>query len=407
MFITDLGEIVYSFSKALDLSATGIAYHHQTVALIAMAIAERMDITSQDREMLFLSSLVHDAGVTSRGETEELIEFDQGDPYGHCREGYNIFLPSRHTREIARILLSHHDRWSGLNPSGLAGETIPVNSAIIYLADRVAVLVERERGYILHRHRGIIERIAGNSGRLFSPEVVEAFHTAAAREAFWLDLQPQFLSDLVHERRPSRSMRISPEELLEIVACFARIIDNKSPFTRHHSERVAAVAEFLAARAGFSDSERVMIRVAGYLHDLGKIAVPTEILDKPDRLTDEEFAVIKQHTYYSYRLLKNIPGLELVAAWAPHHHEKLDGTGYPFRLGKEEISLGSKIMAVADIFSALTEHRPYRPGLDRTQCLQVLDRMADRGQIDPLVVDLARKYYSELMATIKEVSCGS
>lgn len=102
--------------------------------------------------------------------------------------------------------------------------------------------------------------------------------------------------------------------------------------------------------------------------------------------------------------MKNIPGLELVAAWAPHHHEKLDGTGYPFGLGKEEISLGSKIMAVADVFTALTEDRPYRPGFDRTQCLQVLEQMAARKQLDPLVVDLARKNYDELADLMKGMS---
>ncbi|MHB1128046.1 MAG: HD-GYP domain-containing protein [Bacillota bacterium] len=402
MLITNLGEIIYSFSKALDLSATGIAYHHQSVALIAMAIAEHFNLSSRDEELLFFSALVHDAGVTSKREMEELTVFNHPNLHKHAREGYKIFSPSRHMLDIANILLSHHDRWSGFNPSGLAGESIPLCSMIIHLADRVSVLVETGEGYILRHNQEICEIISRNSGKIFNPDVVDAFMSAATKEAFWLDLQPEFLSDLINDRRPARNMRVTPEELLEISACFAQIIDNKSPFMRCHSERVATVAEFLAESLGFSDYERTMIMVAGYLHDLGKIVVPNDILDKPDKLSVDEFAVIKNHTYYTYRLLKNIPGLELVATWASYHHEKLNGSGYPFRHGKAEISLGSKIMAVADIFTALTEDRPYRQRLDRVKCQQILQEMTVRGEVDPLVVNIAKRHYDELEALTRE-----
>ncbi len=396
MVVTDLGELIHSFSKALDLSATGVAYHHQTVALIALAIARQMGLEKHEKDILYLSAQVHDAGITSRLEMDEMVNFKPQNPLPHCQEGFNTFNPSRHLRELATLILHHHDRWEGPNPSGLEREGIPLGSAVINLADRVAVLVEKTEGYVLHHHKEIINRITRESGKLFRPDVVEAFRDVATREAFWLDLELDFLSDLVRQRQPARVIRLTLADLEEISFCFAQIIDNKSHFTRCHSERVANVAYYLAKQVGFSEYEQTLIKVAGYLHDIGKITIPAEILDKPGRLTEDEFAIIKKHTYYSYRLLRNIPGLELVAAWGPHHHEKLDGSGYPFGLQREKISIGARIMAVADIFTALSEDRPYRPGMGRVECLQIIKGAIDKGHIDPFVAGLVEKYYEDL-----------
>lgn len=110
MIKTDLGEIIYSLSKALDTSANGIAYHHHTVALISMAIAKKLRIADSDRDMLFLSALVHDAGAVTNNEISELTSFEDTTPFDHCRKGYYIFYKSTYTRKIGEILLHHHDR---------------------------------------------------------------------------------------------------------------------------------------------------------------------------------------------------------------------------------------------------------------------------------------------------------
>ncbi len=401
MITTDLGEIIYSFSRALDLSANGIAYHHQTVALISSAVAQYLEISKSDQELLFFSALVHDVGVTSQGELKLLLCEEDQNPYPHCQKAYEIFSSSKYLKEIGENLLYHHDRWKGPNYSGLKGDEIPLISSIIYLADRVAVKVELGTGYILHRHKEIINDITEKSGTQFNPSIVDAFLKAAAAEAFWLDLCPDRISDLVLKRIPIRKIQVTSLELQDIAYCFAQVIDHKSPFTHHHSTGVAAVAEFLATKIGFSEYERLMIKLAGYLHDLGKIAVPNEILDKPSKLTEEEFAIIKQHPYHSFQLLRNIPGIELAALWGPNHHEKLNGQGYPYRLNKKDIALGAKIMAVSDIFTALTEDRPYRKGLRREECLDILKKSCDRGELDEGIVKLVEENYNELFSIIK------
>lgn len=401
MLTIDLGEVFYSFSKALDLSLNGISYHHQTVALIALAIAENLEISETERQLLFYSALVHDAGMNPEYDLKSLLPSEDTNEFEHCQKGYEIFSYSTLTKEVATIILHHHDHWEVPGPFESKGDSIPLASNILYLADRVSVLCEAEKNYILNSHQDIIRKIIENSGKLFNPVVVNAFLKASEKEAFWLDLQQRFLPELINLRKPRQSMQVSPQELLSITRCLCQVIDNKSPYTNRHSQKVAAGAEYLAEKLGFSEHDLVLIKIAGYLHDLGKLAIPNYILDKPSTLSSQEFAIIKQHVYYSYNLLNNISGLEPVAAWAAFHHEKLDGTGYPFRLKAEQIPLGSRVMAVSDIFAALTEDRPYRLGLHKDRCLATLQDIGARNQIDNAVVSLVAENFDELLAVTR------
>jgi len=139
-----------------------------------------------------------------------------------------------------------------------------------------------------------------------------------------------------------------------------------------------------------------MMKVAGHLHDLGKLAVPAEILEKPAKLTEEEFDIIKSHTFYTYSILETISDLDVINAWASFHHERLDGKGYPFRHKGEDLSLGSRIMAVADVFTAITEDRPYRKGMTSDRALQVLQQMAANSALDSGIVSLLTLHYNEI-----------
>jgi HD-GYP domain-containing protein (c-di-GMP phosphodiesterase class II) len=174
--------------------------------------------------------------------------------------------------------------------------------------------------------------------------------------------------------------------LLGISQLFSRIIDFRSRFTATHSRGVAASAEALAMLMGFSAWECQLIRVAGNLHDLGKLAVPTEILEKSGQLTDAEYNLIKGHSFYTYHILEAIDELEIITAWAAFHHERLDGSGYPFQISGDQLSLPARIVAVADVFTAITEDRPYRVGMDPDQALSVLRKMAAEGALDKGVV---------------------
>ena len=136
--------------------------------------------------------------------------------------------------------------------------------------------------------------------------------------------------------------------------------------------------------------------VAGFLHDLGKVAVPNSILDKPGKLEPEEFDVIRAHTYYTYQILSTIGGFEDIVSWASFHHERLDGKGYPFHVSGDELSLGSRIMCVADVFTAVTENRPYRQGTPRDETMPILRNLVKSGSLDGSIVGVVEEDYGEL-----------
>jgi HD-GYP domain-containing protein (c-di-GMP phosphodiesterase class II) len=146
-----------------------------------------------------------------------------------------------------------------------------------------------------------------------------------------------------------------------------------------------------------------LMGVAGNLHDLGKLAIPNSILEKPGGLNKEETAIMKSHTYYTYFVINTIGGgLKQIAEWAAYHHEKLDGSGYPFHCGADELSTGARILMVADIFTALAEDRPYRQGMTREGVGQILQQYADRSLLDGRMVHLVRENYGEIHAQMAE-----
>jgi diguanylate cyclase (GGDEF)-like protein/putative nucleotidyltransferase with HDIG domain len=162
-------------------------------------------------------------------------------------------------------------------------------------------------------------------------------------------------------------------------------IDHKDRYTKRHSEDVACYALFLAARMGLDEKERSVLRTAGLLHDIGKIGIPDDILRKPGRLSPYEYEIVKQHVALGDLIVRDLPDIESVRAGVRHHHERWDGQGYLDRLEAMEIPLIARILAVGDVFSAMTTTRPYRKALSVQQALDEL-RAAAGSQLDPDLV---------------------
>jgi HD-GYP domain-containing protein (c-di-GMP phosphodiesterase class II) len=149
--------------------------------------------------------------------------------------------------------------------------------------------------------------------------------------------------------------------------------------------------------AGFSSHERRMIQIAAYLHDLGKLAIPSEILEKRDKLTEDECFIMRSHVYHTYQTLEPFEALGTINSWGSLHQERLNGTGYPFGDKEDELPLGSRIIAVADVFTALTEHRPYRQqSMEKKAALEVLHSMAGNGELDNHLIHIMATHYDEM-----------
>ena len=175
-------------------------------------------------------------------------------------------------------------------------------------------------------------------------------------------------------------MLAADETRIDLVAeAFARVIDAKSPYTYRHSEGVAAIAVDIGAALGLPPAELRELRRAALLHDIGKLGVPNTILDKPTRLDEAEWAVMKRHPAHTYEVLSRIERFRPLAAVAAAHHERIDGAGYHRGLTGAELGPPARAIAVADVAEALSADRPYRAGMPWDQVLAIMSRMAGPG----------------------------
>lgn len=169
---------------------------------------------------------------------------------------------------------------------------------------------------------------------------------------------------------PTEMEEYTDQEIRNIAETFAKIVDYKSSFTKNHSLGVAEIADKMADFYNFDPSHRIRFYFAAALHDVGKLIIPNDILEKPGKLTSDEFVQMKTHAYATFEVLNKIPGLEDIAILASRHHEKLDGSGYPFGLKEENLSFDEKLLACIDIYQALTESRPYKDGFSTSSRLR-------------------------------------
>lgn len=382
--------LIRALSLAMELSCGNISRHHWRTAMICSRIAEHIGVKESERQVLIFSALLHDIGAASRWEEKKQLrqfEFSTSQLYAHAEVGYFLLQDSTQLGMLAEPIRHHHDAWDGSVPLGLAGAKIPLASRIINLADRLEIQIQ-DNTYIFEQRQAILSKLRRFSGITFDPELVLALGEISKQESFWLDLtNPSYYQNFFREMDEFGRVRFSIDDVYDIAEVFATIIDRTSRFTASHSRTVAKVAAEIAKIRGYCADEIKMMRIAGLLHDLGKLAVPNEILEKPGRLTDKEYSIVKQHSYYTYRILEQIDNFSVIAQWAAYHHEALDGAGYPFRINANSLQMGARIIAVADVFSALTECRPYRSGMSLELVEKVMRGMAANRKLDAGIVN--------------------
>jgi HD-GYP domain-containing protein (c-di-GMP phosphodiesterase class II) len=228
----------------------------------------------------------------------------------------------------------------------------------------------------------------------FDPALVDALADIERDDPFWATLD----SAAVAAVEPADRVLVADDDGLDRIAeAFARVVDAKSPYTGRHSEGVAEIAVALGARLGLDADELRTLRRAGLLHDLGKLAISNLILDKPGKLTEEEWAAMREHPALSERILAGVPAFEAIARIAGNHHERLDGSGYPRSRTGLGLDLLSRILCVADVAEALSADRPYRGRLDTETVLEIMGRDAGT-KLDATVFAALEDYLPERQA---------
>ncbi|MCF8040842.1 MAG: HD domain-containing protein [Desulfarculaceae bacterium] len=392
-FTINLGNIILSLSNAMDLANPELSQHQLRTAFIVWEMGRVANLNQQSLENLFSAAVLHDIGATSVEEMEALHRFEENDAGEHCARGWLLFKSVPWLAKEADTVLHHHRPWTAWDES--IENPTAFNSQVILLADHVERWVDRGQ-YILHQHQKVIQKAREMTGHTIHPQVMELFQEASNREEFWLDLAAPRMYSLLLNRGPYKKADVGLDVVEDTAKLFCNVIDFRSRFTATHSSGVAAAAKLIAQLHGFTRNEVRLMEIAGNLHDIGKMAVPNRILEKPGKLDEAEMAVMKSHTYHSYEVINSINGMQQIAEWAAFHHEKLDGTGYPFHHDRDSLNLGSRIMSVADVFTALAEERPYRESLGKDKVMSILGGMAERDHLDRQFVALVGDNYSQI-----------
>jgi len=396
----DLYPLLISISSATDLISRKLVDHHKKVSFIAATLGKTLSLDTESIQQLAMAGAVHDIGGLSLKTRLDTFEFEVADPDRHTLPGYLLLASFAPFAEIASLVRFHHIYWENGRGMVHQGEEVPILSHIIHLADRIAVQIDPEQE-ILSQRDLILQRIKAGAGEIFVPGHVDALLEVAGQEAFWFDSTSSFVDNILQERVPLGGLELCPQDLMNLAELFRRIIDFRSRFTATHSSGVAAVAGTMADKIGMDTVSTHKIRMAGLLHDIGKLVVPAEILEKQKPLTIDDFAYIRKHPYYSGLILRSIKGFDDISQWAALHHERLDGTGYPFRKIDDELPTGARVLAVADTFTALTEDRPYRCGVNGKNTDRIMRDMVVNNKLDMEMVDQIHDHMEEI-DTIRE-----
>lgn len=416
---TSLAEILGAFSYALDLTEGQPAGHSLRACWIAGQMALAAGMSPRDRRTIYYATLLKDLGCssnaariaelyladdralkhdfklvpqgvgptlrfvlakTARGEgltararavlhilrdgsaiTRDLIQT-------RCTRGADIARQLRFPEEVAQAVTGLDEHWDGSGkPLGLSGEAIPFASQFALIA-QIADVFHRAAGPDAAR-----QEVAARSGSWFKPDLVRLFLRAAAEDAFWAALSDPSLEARVHDLEPSEQRVPVDEDYLDAIAsAFGAVIDAKSPFTGGHSARVGDYAAGLGEALGLDCGAVRTLRRAAMLHDVGKLAVSSRILEKPGKLDESEWEEMRGHAAQTTRILSRIAPLRRMAAIAGAHHERLDGHGYPLGLDQHRIAREARIITVCDFYDALTADRPYRAAMPADQALAVM-----------------------------------
>ncbi len=388
-------DLVLSLAATVDLVSPKVSNHHLRVAYIVNRIGGELGLGGQPIYPVIIAAAMHDIGALTVREKLDTMAFELENPFQHCELGYRLLSKFEPFQPIAEIVRYHHVRWANGNGEVFRGESVPRDSFLLHLADRVEVLIDKSRP-ALDQTPYVLDSIEQVSGKWFVPDHVEAFAKVARQESFWLDLYSTRLEDILRRQAPNVDLPRDLDTLSSLTRMLSYVIDFQSRFTATHSSGVAAVARALAAFKGYDESKQVTIEMAGHLHDLGKMVIPDSILEKPDKLDADQSRMMRTHTYYTLRALERIEGFEEISRWAAYHHERLDGNGYPFHIPGDQIPEEARLMAVADFFTALTEERPYRKGMAPQAAQGIMNTMVNNGGLDGDMVALAAAHLEEL-----------
>jgi HD-GYP domain-containing protein (c-di-GMP phosphodiesterase class II) len=431
----NLSEILASLSYALDLTSGQVPGHTERTCLIGLRLGASVGLSNSQLNSLYHALLMKDSGCSSNAA--RMLEIYGGDeiaakyaskiidwtnltvavryaasqtlPEGsflararqllkiagmggvadqlleaRCSRGAQIAQMIGLNEDSAECIKYLDEHWDGHGaPYHLQGEQIPILARIACLAQTLEVFMQT------FGLAPAYEMLRTRTRRWFDPALVHAADEFRRDDAFWYSVRETPHATLLSLDMEAATQTATPERLDSVCEAFAEIVDAKSHFTGEHSSRVCELTMQIADGVGITGERKTILRRAALLHDLGKLAVPNTILDKDGKPTDEEWACIRRHPYYTQQILSRISGFERVTDIASAHHERLDGRGYFRGMDAQTLDLDMRTIAVADVFDALSSNRPYRPAMPMEKVFAILDS----DSLDTACVAVLRNAY--------------
>jgi len=383
--------IVDSLSR-MDSRLTG---HGERVAY-GMLLLNPPGFTPEEQSRMLWTVLFHDIGSFRRVEIKDLLELEQHEGFSHARYGYFFLKQFWPYQEFISMVRYHHSSRAEIEGAGLDEKNQ-------WAAKRLQVIDFADLFRVSHPDAGREELLAALetlNPRRFDPEAMEE---ASALIRAFPPVPQEKLSRQAHRAllEQLRQTETSEQERRMLLQALVRSVDFRSRSTALHCATVVHISEQLARLCGLEAPEAEAVRLGAMLHDLGKIAIPIEILEYPGRLSSENWEIMKSHVTITGELLRGRVD-ETVLQIAVRHHETLDGTGYPEGLTGDQFTLPQRIAAVGDIVSALSEERSYKPVFSIEKVFEIVEDLCRQGKLCPRVVELLLAHREEIYFSARQ-----
>ena len=377
------------FSRAFDLIESeqlGASENHSLrVAVMCIAMGKRLGYDEETISAITTCGMFHDSALTEYHLSQQEGIDQEQNMILHCTKGQENVSWLPFNVNIEKLVLYHHERGDGKGPFGKKEDEIPLEAAIIAAADAVDATHHLQRimpGDLPALREKISSRANAYSTRAAIDVLLEVLN-----EDILEKMRDENIISVLERELPSWEVDVSDPKIIRVGEFIACVIDYKSKFTHMHTSQIANRAWIMAEHYGYGPEEKNSLFLAASLHDLGKIGVPTEILEKPGKLDDDEFNTIKSHVRNTLDWLDEMPDFENIKNWAADHHEKLDGFGYSRGKAGDTIDFNARLMACIDIYQAVSEPRPYHGARSHEETMQILFDMSSKGFIDAGIVD--------------------
>lgn len=333
-------------------------------------------------------AILHDIGAYKTDEIDAMLGFESRHIWQHAVYGYLFLKYLSPLKQWSSVVLYHHVSFQDYKRYDIP---YPKLTQMLHLADHCDIyLIRKEKFPDDFKHRLSKEE--------YDPNIISLLTKTVQRSDV-----VETITKYQHEPKLMDALHFSEQEVLQYISLISYSIDFQSKHMVAHTITTTSIAKSLGTLLNLPDLQIQKLMYGALLHDIGKVATPVSILEKPGKLTASEMKIMREHVTHSIHILEGSMNQEIVQI-AVRHHEKLNGKGYPYGLSEKDLSLEERILAVADIFSALSGKRSYKEAFDKQQMMEILYQMAKEGSIDISIVDICQKHFHDIMENI-ETDC--